>query len=161
MKNKKGFTLVELLVVITIIGLLVVIAVPSGLTISKKVKRNMMDNKIEIIESGAIVWGQQNKSKIKNAATTETCIKNEINTSTGVTACIKKTIDHLLNTENALEEDGIDETNNKKILKNPTTDKSINSCEVEIYIKNKRVYAEYTKKISETDNLSICYYTAD
>ena len=94
-KNKKGFTLVELLVVIVLIGLLVVIAVPSGLTISKKIKRNMMDKKIELIESGAIVWGQNNNGKVKNPSLA--CTKN----TTGITACVRKDIGDMLNEENA------------------------------------------------------------
>ena len=38
MNNKKGFTLVELLAVIVILGVLTAIAVPSVLEISKKIK---------------------------------------------------------------------------------------------------------------------------
>ena len=135
-KNKKGFTLVELLVVIVLIGLLVVIAVPSGLTISK----------IELIESGAIVWGQNNNGKVKNPSLA--CTKN----TTGITACVRKDIGDMLNEENALEEDYMEGTT--KHLKNPITDKSLNECYVEIYIKNKRVYASYDK----TTNPSVCYY---
>ena len=40
MKNKKGFTLVELLAVIVILALLVAIAVPSTFSISNRLKTN-------------------------------------------------------------------------------------------------------------------------
>ena len=146
MKNKKGYTLVELLVVITLIGLLVVIAVPSGIAISKKVKQKMLDSKIELIESGAIVWGQQNKSEIKNGSN---CINN---TGTEITSCVKKDISEMLNEENALEEDYIEESTSKKHLKNPVTEESMNACSVEIYIKNKRVYAKYDNSTCETSD---------
>lgn len=136
--NKNGFTLVELLVVITLIGLLTVIAVPSALTISKKVKQSMMDSKIELIESGSIVWGQNNESDIKTHASTENC-----SSVTGYTYCVRKTINVMLNTENAFKEDEMNEDGTTKLLINPTTDESINDCFVEIYIKNKRVYAKY------------------
>lgn len=147
--NKNGFTLVELLVVITLIGLLTVIAVPASLTISKKVKQNMMDSKIELIESGAIVWGQNNKSEISN---TTGC------SDTSATRCITYTIGQMLNDSDkkAFKEDKIDEDGTTKLLINPTTDESINDCIIEIYIKNKRVYADY--KTSDVGTTK-CYYT--
>ena len=42
MKNKKGFTLVELLAVIVILGLVAVIAVPASMTVSDGIKKNML-----------------------------------------------------------------------------------------------------------------------
>lgn len=149
--NKNGFTLVELLVVIALIGLLTVIAVPSALTISKKVKQSMMDSKIELIESGSIVWGQNNKSDIYTLPYASTvpddakCTK--ANTDSNVKSCVRKTINDMLNTEKAFKEDEMDEAGTTKLMINPTTDKSINDCYIEIYIKNKRVYAKY-----DTDN---------
>lgn len=157
--NKNGFTLVELLVVIALIGLLTVIAVPSALTISKKVKQSMMDSKIELIESGSIVWGQNNKSDIYTLPYASTvpddakCTK--ANTDSNVKSCIRKTIDVMLNTENAFKEDEQAE-DGTKLLINPTTDASINNCYVEIYIKNKRVYAKY-----DTDPKATCYYITE
>ena len=157
MKNKKGFTLVELLAVITLLGLLVVIAVPSGLAISKKVKQKMLDSKIELIESGAIVWGQQNKNSIPNKSTASPSnCSSAIASNSNVTKCIRKTIRQLVHDENALEEDGIN-SSGYRYLKNPTNDKELHTCYIYIYVKNKRVYATYDKTFSP----STCYYTND
>lgn len=62
MNNKKGFTLVELLAVIVILGVLTAIAVPSVLGISKKIKSNMYDSKIKTIEVAAELWADDHKS---------------------------------------------------------------------------------------------------
>ena len=62
MNNKKGFTLVELLAVIVILGVLTAIAVPSVLEISKKIKTDMYDSKIKTIEVAAELWADDHKS---------------------------------------------------------------------------------------------------
>lgn len=62
MNNKKGFTLVELLAVIVILGVLTAIAVPSVLGISKKIKTDMYDSKIKTIEVAAELWADDHKS---------------------------------------------------------------------------------------------------
>lgn len=56
--KKKGFTLVEVLVVITIISILVVIAIPASQRINKKVSQNMLNSKIALATEGAKVWGE-------------------------------------------------------------------------------------------------------
>lgn len=62
MNNEKGFTLVELLAVIVILGVLTAIAVPSVLGISKKIKTDMYESKIKTIEVAAELWADDHKS---------------------------------------------------------------------------------------------------
>jgi len=131
MKIKKGFTLVELLVVIVLVGLLVAIAVPAGLTVSKKVKQKMLENKIELIESGAIAYGQSNKSLLDHSCTIDGTTYNR---------CYSASIKNLLK-ENVFKEDDI--IDDEKVLTNPVINDQLNYCKVYIYIKNKRVYAKY------------------
>lgn len=66
--KKNGFTLVELLAVIVILGLLIAIAVPSALKLSSKVKEKSLDTKIDLIEQAAMNFGQSNLSLIKKGA---------------------------------------------------------------------------------------------
>lgn len=63
--KKHGFTLVELLVVIVILGLLMAIAVPSALSLAGKVKGKAYDTKIELIEKAAQTFGQTNKGYVR------------------------------------------------------------------------------------------------
>lgn len=64
MKNKKGFTLVELLAVIVILGILTAIAVPSVLGISKKIKENMWESKLKTIEVATELYIEDNKNTL-------------------------------------------------------------------------------------------------
>ena len=65
MENKRGFTLVELLTVIMILGILMAVAVPSIMGISKKLKNRGLDSKIDAITQAAVVYAQENSNKIK------------------------------------------------------------------------------------------------
>lgn len=66
MKNKKGFTLVELLTVIVILSLLMAVAIPSIMGIGKKMKTKGLNSKIESLEQAAVVYAQNNSNRIKN-----------------------------------------------------------------------------------------------
>jgi len=78
-KNKKGFTLVELMVVVVIIGILTVIAVPVYKTSQEKAKENAHNANIRILKGAAAqyitdngipengeTWTESNSDKWKN-----------------------------------------------------------------------------------------------
>lgn len=65
MKKKNGFTLVELLAVIILIGLLMALVIPSALKLSSKVKERAYATKIDLIEAAAKSYGQSNIGFIK------------------------------------------------------------------------------------------------
>ena len=58
--NKKGFTLTELLVVIALISIIVLIAVPSVISISKRINKRVYNAKIQEIVSAAELYGTNN-----------------------------------------------------------------------------------------------------
>ena len=62
--KKNGFTLIELIVVIMLIGLLMVITVPNIIKVSKNTKEAAYKTKIDIIESAARDFGESNKTAI-------------------------------------------------------------------------------------------------
>ena len=58
--NKKGFTLTELLVVIALISIIVLIAVPSVVAISKRINKRVYNSKVQEIVTAAELYGTNN-----------------------------------------------------------------------------------------------------
>ncbi len=59
--NNKGFTFVELLAVIVILAIIVSIAVPSTISISRKIKGNLFCEKVNSIVNAASLYGEDYK----------------------------------------------------------------------------------------------------
>lgn len=67
MKNKKGFTLVEVLVTIAIIGIILLLAIPSVMSISKTIKKRELETKKEALISAAEEYAKNNLSEFRGA----------------------------------------------------------------------------------------------
>lgn len=66
--GKKGFTLMELLAVIVVLGIIATIAVPSIIGIHNAINKDMLDKKVEIIEEAAKLYGSDMKNSIINSS---------------------------------------------------------------------------------------------
>lgn len=62
--NKKGFTLVELLVVLVILVVIMAIAIPSVTSSLERSKQNQKNSKIELMESAAEIYIDKYKNSI-------------------------------------------------------------------------------------------------
>lgn len=58
--DRKGFTLMELLVVIALIGIITVIAIPSIVTINNRINRRLYKSKVEDIVASGELYGTNN-----------------------------------------------------------------------------------------------------
>lgn len=65
--NKKGFTLIEILAVIVLLGIVGVIAYTSINSLVGNTKNNMLKSKINMIETAAIEYGETIKNDIVNS----------------------------------------------------------------------------------------------
>ncbi len=63
---KRGFTLVELLAVIALIGILITISIPAYNNIKKKAAERTLENKIDMLEVAAYNYGNDNINAVKN-----------------------------------------------------------------------------------------------
>ena len=66
MKNR-GFTLVEVLAVIVVLGVIIAIAVPNIIMSSKKSKESMYDTKVNMIEKAAELYGNDNFDSVNKS----------------------------------------------------------------------------------------------
>lgn len=73
---KNGFTLVELLATIVIIGLIAIIMIPGFSNISGTLKETNRDNKIVMIRHAALNFAENKKDEIKNSA--DGCVSYKI-----------------------------------------------------------------------------------
>ena len=133
---KKGFTLVELLVVIVIISIISGIAYIGISAVTNNSKARMWQGKIDAIESGAELYGEDNKNKLG-----ETC---DIDGTT-YSACEIVTVGYLIE-QNYVPTDERDESGNK-VITNDTLSANdpnyyANDLEVYIYELDNIIYAK-------------------
>ena len=95
MKNN-GFTLVELLAVITIISILTVIAVPSALTFQKNMNKKMFCTKVETLETAAKIYGNDVKDSIEKSVLTSEDTSLKCPNTFPYPKCLKITVKLLL-----------------------------------------------------------------
>lgn len=67
MKNRKGFTLIEILVTIAIIGIILLIAIPTIITVSNSIKKRALETKKQSIISAAELYAKNNSDSFGDA----------------------------------------------------------------------------------------------
>lgn len=129
--NKKGFTLVELLITIVIVGIVATLASYGAVSVSNATKKNLLTAKIELIESGAESYGEDYPYRLTN-----TCnVDNQTKTN-----CLNITVFDLI------EEGYISPTetcNDIPCLRNNVTGNNMSSDVIAVYKENNRIYASY------------------
>lgn len=159
--NKKGFTLVELLSVIVLLGLIMGIASYGVMRAGKKAKERTLLTKIKNIEKAAVLYGQDHKENFKVVDEDEATLESNPlcfdEAKLFISDCryYKEsiTVSTLLGTDangNGPYINADDESN--KIL-NPTDDKkNMNNCKIQIYEKYGKIYAVYESKNKDLDD---------
>ena len=131
MKNKKGFTLIEILCVIVIIGILSVIATISIVNLSSKSKDNLYCAKIELIENIAESYGIKYELELNNS--------NEL--YNGYKSLKIKV--------SSLVEAGKLDPDKKNDVINPKDNTVMNDIDIILYLKNNQIKAEIPNNICE------------
>lgn len=131
MKNKKGFTLIEILCVIVLIGILSVIATVSIVNLSSKSKENLYCAKIELIENIAESYGIKYELELNNS--------NELYNG-------YKSLKIKVNT---LVDAGKLEPDKGNDVINPKDNTVMNDIDIILYLKNNQIKAEIPNNICE------------
>ena len=160
MKNNRGFTLVEIISVIVLLGLIVGITVPSVMTASSNVKKKTLQTKIDNIEEAAVLYGQNNRHLINyeiKSTYNKTTYKYWFKSETLINDCyyykngsnLKITVKTLRDASYIRNDDGISD------IKNSVDDsQSLLKCKIQIYKKYGKIYAVYDKDTNKTK----CWY---
>lgn len=166
--NNKGFTLVEIISVIALLGLVIGICVPSIMNASTNVKKKTLQTKVDSIEKAAILYGQKNREEISkyidgkdgggnNLTGTaldnykkeyKCCFKDE----TLIKDCYYK--EDAIKVSELVTEGYINYDEGTIGITNPVNDASLLDCKVQIYKKYNKIYAVYDKDTNKSD----CWY---
>lgn len=143
--NKKGFTLVELLIVIVVLGIVITIAVPGVGAVTNVIKENMLSKKTKLIEEAAILLGQD----IKGAIISSDLKYNGSSCKSFVVSDLYPTYLDKDNDNPCLDKDSTETVG--CIVDPRDSNNYLDKYEVIIYYKNKRIYAKV-----DTDNTLQC-----
>lgn len=140
--NKKGFTLIELIAAITILGILTVLIAPNVIEMRNDVLDKSLQSKIDMIETAAVDYVSENEREFLNLKSiiipenykTDEEIDNYIingefeDGSKVYNRCVRRTVGGLI-------EDGYLTGNdkNKTEMKNPKNNQSLNGNMICIY----------------------------
>lgn len=118
---KKGFTIIELLSAIVILGIISVIAIPSILSVRKRILENTYQDKINLINRGALEWASDNINLLQKEVTVE--VNND-----PLQNNVYNEIDCTNISVNKLIEEGyiVGDNDSKTILSNPLEEKNFN-----------------------------------
>ncbi len=116
MQKSKGFTLVELVIVIVILGILAVTAAPKFLNLAGDAKKGTLDAvKASLQSSNGVIYSKavlQGKHKVQSATVNETGVTNGIAVAYGYVAGTKAAVEAVLDLDgNFLVDPGVDNTN--------------------------------------------------
>lgn len=134
--SKKGFTLVELLAVIVILGLIMLIASKSIMASRNNSLQKVLNTKIDEVKKAAIIYGQENPSIFESH---EKC-NGEYSS---YQFCVIVTVNELIEKDffTSVEENSAKEVD----LINNVTGESMKNDQVYIYRKNNMIYAHMPK----------------
>ena len=167
--NKNGFTLVEIIAVIALLGLVMIIFMPNILDGGKNAKIKTLESKIKNIEKAAVLYGQESENKIKFTKKNIECSYCEkpfeddgtCNGDINNGKCYIKncycfesviTVDDLAKTRTDAEGNTIEgyiKYDDGSNIINPYNDSKINDCTIQIYQKYGKIYAVYDKETNE------------
>ena len=126
---KKGFTLVELLAVISLIATITVVAIPGVNKVREDVNKSMFCKKVELVLSAAERYAEEHKNALS--------LRNN-NIEDGSPCLVNKTLRELIDA-GVIES----ESTNIKSFKNPLTKEEMLDDIVAFYMKDENVYAIY------------------
>lgn len=134
--KRKGFTLVELMVVLVIIAIISMIGFGGIALVQQNVKKSLWQCKIDMIESGAQLYGEDNKNRLNGTCTVNGVTKD---------ACTTISVQYLLD-NNYVTTDEKDEAGNEVIINESLPEDNANyyanNLEVFVYLENNTVHAK-------------------
>lgn len=143
MKNRKGFTLVELLAVVALMAILLTIAAPAVLSFTTRMKSDMFCNKVETIEKSAQMFGQDNMASIIGGRDDiNKCYYKSGATSVPVADCLATDVQVLL-AKGYLTKEAAKGNDTPDDFFDPRDGRSLKTNNVFVYIVNKRAYAAF------------------
>ena len=126
--NKRGFTLIELLAVIVLLAILVMVAVPVISGISSNIRGNMLDEKKEMIEESAVLYGEDTKGTVINSSFKYKSYP-----------CVNVTISRLVEEKYLDKDKKGEECGNKCIVDPSDINNYLDNYNVIVYYRNNRI----------------------